>query len=169
MKWISAIGLSTTLIALAVVGASCGGDDDGNGQLSGMDHGSSGMNMNSNSPASNVTVNLSNWAMSPSSNTLTAGTVKFTANHEAAQHGMNDGGATHQLMVARLPDGAKAGQSKFSSIALNLGDIKPGESKSGEAQLTTGTYEVACLVVEQVNGKSVNHYEKGMYTTVVVK
>ena len=52
---------------------------------------------------------------------------------------------------------------------VNLADIKPGKSKTAEAELEPGTYELACLVVEQVNGKAVNHYKKGMYTQVTVR
>ena len=145
---------------LGLVAVACGGDDDDDGDVVG-----------DGTPVSEVTVNLTNWEMEPSSSTLAAGMVKFTATH-MEEHGamdMGEGGATHQLWVARLPQGAKAGQSKFESPVVNLTDIKPGESKTAEAELEPGTYELACLVVEQVNGKSVNHYEKGMYTQVTVR
>lgn len=148
------------IAALGLVAAACGGGDDEDGDVVG-----------DGTPVSEVTVNLTNWAMEPSSSTLAAGMVKFTATH-MEEHGAMDaseGGATHQLWVARLPQGAKAGQSKFESQVVNLTDIKPGESKTAEAELAPGTYELACLVVEQVGGKTVNHYEKGMYTQVTVR
>jgi uncharacterized cupredoxin-like copper-binding protein len=161
------------LASLAIVGllsAACGGDDDNTG-MGGMDMGGSAT-MASGSDGSSVTVNLKNWAVEPSSKTLTAGKIKFTAMHEM-DHGSTDmagqEGATHQLLVARLADGAKAGQSKFGSPLVNLTDIKPGESKTAEVELAPGTYELACLVVEQVTGTSGNHYEKGMYSQVTVK
>ncbi|MFN0145623.1 MAG: hypothetical protein ACKVT1_03870 [Dehalococcoidia bacterium] len=150
------LGLAGLVGLLAVA---CGGGDDDTPEQAG-------------TPASEVTVNLTNWAMEPSSKTLAAGTVTFVATHEA-EHGSMDmagqEGATHQLIVARLPAGAKAGQSKFSDPVVNLTDIKPGEIKTAEARLEPGTYELACQVVEEVGGKSVNHYTKGMYTTVTVK
>ena len=152
------------LIALALVGlvaVSCGGDDD---DAAPGDQGGA--------PASDVMVNLKNWAVEPSSRTLAAGIVKFSALH-VAEHGAMDmagqEGATHQLVVSRLPDGAKAGQSKYGAPVMNLTGIKPGETKTGEAELAPGTYELACLVAEQVGGKTVNHYEKGMYTQVTVR
>lgn len=122
-------------------------------------------------PVSAVTVNLTNWAMEPSSGVLKAGKVAFTATHveEHGGHGASEGGETHQLLVARLPDGKKGGKGDFGSPVLNLSEIKMGESKTGEVTLEPGTYELACLVVEQVNGKSVNHYGKGMYATVTVE
>jgi hypothetical protein len=123
-------------------------------------------------PASEVMVNLKNWAIEPSSGTLAAGTVKFVATHEA-EHGSMDmagqEGATHQLIVAALPGGAKAGENKFRDPVINLTGIKPGEVTAAEARLEPGTYELACQVVEEVAGKSVNHYTKGMYTLVTVK
>ncbi|MFN0148399.1 MAG: hypothetical protein ACKVT1_18005 [Dehalococcoidia bacterium] len=123
-------------------------------------------------PASEVTVNLTNWAMEPTSRTLAAGTVRFVVTHEMAHgaaHGEGEEGATHQLIVARLPDGAKAGQNKFGTPLINLGGIKPGEVKTAEATLEPGTYELACQEVEEVSGRSVNHYVKGMYTSVTVR
>jgi uncharacterized cupredoxin-like copper-binding protein len=161
------------LASLALVGllsAACGGGDD-NTSMGGMDMGGSAT-MASGSDGSSVTVNLKNWAVEPSTKTLTAGKITFTAMHEM-DHSSTDmtgqEGATHQLVVARLPDGAKAGQSKFGSPVINLTGIKPGESKTAQAELTPGTYELACLVVETVGGTPVNHYEKGMFSQVTVK
>jgi uncharacterized cupredoxin-like copper-binding protein len=153
--------ISTALGLLALVAASCGGDDD-----------ESPARDESGAPASVVTVNLKNWAVEPSASTLAAGTVKFSAMHEA-EHGSMDAageeGAVHQLLVAPLPAGARAGQGEFGAPVLNLTGLKPGETKSADVQLAPGTYELACLTVEEVNGKTVNHYEKGMFTEVTVK
>jgi hypothetical protein len=161
------IALVAVLGLVGLIAAACG-DDDTSGKTD-MDMGGG---TGSAASASSLTVNLKNWAIQSSSKTLAAGKVTFTATH-AAEHGaMNmDGqeGATHQLLVAPLPQGAKAGQGKFGKPVLNLTDIKPGETKTGEAELAPGTYEVACLVVEQVKGKTVDHYEKGMYALVTVK
>jgi uncharacterized cupredoxin-like copper-binding protein len=146
---------------VGLVAVSCGGDD-----------GDAATKEPGGAPASSVLVNLKNWAIEPSSKTLAAGTVKFTAMHAAEHGGMHmsgQEGATHQLVVSRLPDGATAGQSKYGVPVMNLADIKPGETKMGEAKLAPGTYELACLVAEQVGEKTVNHYEKGMYTQVTVR
>jgi uncharacterized cupredoxin-like copper-binding protein len=165
-------GLTVALVGAALAAAACGGDDDSSHGMSSsaVHNGPTALPAGSGTPVSEVTVNLMNFSMAPTSRTLAAGKVKFTAVHdEMHAHGASEGGATHQLMVARLPDGAEAGQSKFKEIALNIADVKPGETKVAEAELTPGTYELACIVVEQVKGKSINHYEKGMYTTIVVK
>ncbi|MBA4180571.1 MAG: hypothetical protein C0506_08295 [Anaerolinea sp.] len=162
---------------MGLISAACGGDDD-SPAMGGMDMGGAGTptagaaKTAAGAAESSVTVNLKNWSIEPSSATLAAGTVKFTATHEAEHGGMamaGQEGATHQLVVLPLPQGAKAGQSKFGAPVLNLSDIKPGETKTGQAALAPGTYELACLVVEQVDGKAVNHYEKGMFAQVTVK
>jgi uncharacterized cupredoxin-like copper-binding protein len=49
-----------------------------------------------------------------------------------------------------------------------MSDIEIGETATGAVTLEPGTYEMACLVVEEVDGETVNHYEKGMYTTITV-
>lgn len=160
---------------MGLISAACGGDDD-SPAMGGVDMGGAGTTTAGTTaagvPASSVMVNLKNWSVEPSSTTLAAGAVKFTATHEAEHGGMamaGQEGATHQLVVLPLPQGAKAGQSKFGVPVLNLSDIKPGETKTGQAELAPGTYELACLVVEQVDGKAVNHYEKGMFAQVTVK
>lgn len=118
-----------------------------------------------------VTVNLTNWAIEPSLDELAAGDITFAAVHaeDHGGHGTSEGGATHQLLVAPLAEGQEAGKGQFGSPVLNLPDIEIGETAVGQATLDPGTYELACLVVEEVDGETVNHYEKGMYTTITVR
>jgi len=118
-----------------------------------------------------VTVNLTNWAIEPSSANVPAGKVAFVAVHpeEHGDHGSTTAGATHQLVVARLDPGKPAGTSQFGAPVLNLSGIGIGETKTGEAMLEPGVYELGCLVVEQVDGQSVNHYQQGMFTTITVE
>lgn len=141
----------------------CGGDDDDDTPADAATGTADG---------STVTVNLKNWAVEPSSTTVKAGKISFTAIHEEeghGGHGMGDAGATHQLVVARLEDGAEVGQGRFTSPALNLADIKVGKKKSGEAVLEPGRYELSCLVVEEFGTMQVNHYEEGMYALLTVQ
>lgn len=155
--------------ALSVTLAGCGGgagnepsDAAGTGSSSSAVAGTSG---------TNITVNLSNWAIEPSTTEIAAGTYTFIATHEeghGAGHGTGTAGATHQLVVARLPDGASPGESKFGSPLLSLTDIKPGAKKSDVVALEPGRYELSCLIVEKVGGKDVNHYAEGMYTLLTV-
>jgi hypothetical protein len=147
---------------LGAFAAACGGDDTGESATP--DDGGA------TTPA--VVVNLTNWAVEPSLASVKAGMVSFTAKHAAAhgeEHGANEGGATHQLVVAPLEDGASVGEMKFGSPVLNLPDIEVGGEKSGVAELAPGRYELSCLVVEEVDGRTINHYTEGMYALLIVE
>lgn len=115
-----------------------------------------------------VEVQLTNWAVKPSQSQLAAGNVTFKAIHPMEHQGMamsSEGGATHELIVAAEDS---AGSGTFGRVLLKLSDIKPGESKSGSVNLAPGTYELSCQVGEEVPGKLVAHYAKGMHTTITV-
>lgn len=149
------------LAVLTALAVACGGDDDTDATptKAAADGGS----------ATSITVNLKNWAVEPSSATARAGEVTFKATHEEEAHGghgAGEAGATHQLVVARLQDGADVGETKFGAPVLNLADIKVGEEKTGKAVLEAGRYELSCLVVD---GDNVNHYEEGMYALLTVE
>ena len=162
MKTLSIVVIVAGLALSAAIAASCGGDDDD-------DSGTAPIASGGTRPAgSSVTVNLKNWAVEPSSATAKAGTVTFRAIHEEEEHGHGADGAgtTHQLVVARLQDGANVGETKFGAPVLNLADIKVGEEKTGKAVLEPGRYELSCLVVD---GDNVNHYEEGMYALLTVE
>lgn len=148
---------------LTAVAVACGGNDD--------DARTTPITSAGTGPAgASITVNLKNWAIEPSSATVKAGTVTFRATHEEeghGGHGAGEAGATHQLVVARLQDGADVGETKFGAPLLNLADIKVGEEKTGKAVLEPGRYELSCLVVD--GDDNVNHYEKGMYALLIVE
>ncbi len=46
--------------------------------------------------------------------------------------------------------------------------LEPDESGSFTANLTPGTYELGCLIVETVGGETFTHHEKGMHATLTV-
>lgn len=156
------VGLVGFALLTAVAVASGGNDDDAR---------TTPITSAGTGPAgASITVNLKNWAIEPSSATVKAGTVTFRATHEEeghGGHGAGEAGATHQLVVARLQDGADVGETKFGAPVLNLADIKVGEEKTGKAVLEPGRYELSCLVVD--GDDNVNHYEKGMYALLIVE
>lgn len=163
-----ALLVSTALLAGIAIG--CGPDDDSVEDLSGSPAGTGAaiVSPSVQAAADSITVSLSNWTLEPSSNTAKAGTVRFKAVHEDVADG-SVGGATHQLVVARLSEGAQIGEANFGPPVLNLAEIKVGEEKTGEAQLERGRYELSCLVVEEVQGEDISHYEEGMYALLVVE
>lgn len=151
------------LALLTMLAVACGGDDD-DGETT------PAASVEGGAPGTSITVNLKNWAIEPSSATVKAGTVTFRATHEEeghGGHGAGEAGATHQLVVARLQDGADVGETKFGAPVLNLADIKVGEEKTGKVVLEPGRYELSCLVVD--GDDNVNHYEKGMYALLIVE
>lgn len=163
--------LGVGLLPAAAFG--CGGDDDEGDATAAQGTATATSTDPSREAPTSITVNLKNWAVEPSATTVKAGTVRFTATHEDEDHGSEHGeaeaGATHQLVVAPLEDGAEIGEGNFGRPALNLADIGVGEEKSGEAELQPGRYELSCLVVEEVDGEDVNHYDEGMYALLVVE
>lgn len=162
MKKLPAI-LVIGLALLTSLAVACGGDDD-DAETTPV------ASVDGAAPGASITVNLKNWAVEPSSTTVEAGTVRFRATHEEeghGGHGAGEAGKTHQLVVARLQEGADVGQTKFGAPVLNLADIEVGEEKTGKAVLEPGRYELSCLVVD--GDDNVNHYEKGMYALLTVE
>ena len=158
LKFIAAGGLSVVL-ALTVA---CGGDDN---NMSNMDMGDDMV-----APLAGADLTVTNWNISPSLREVESGTLKIAAVHPGDHnaHG-SEGGATHQLFIARLKPGAKHGEGQFEGPALNLTDIAVGQTKTGEVKLEAGEYELACLVVENSGGKTYDHYKEGMHTSITVK
>jgi Cu+-exporting ATPase len=116
-------------------------------------------------PAGAIRVELSNWKVAPSQPTATAGKVTFQAvhlNEHAHAHGGAEPGQTHDLVVLRrLADGSFEQVGRTSRIA-------PGGSATLTVTLDAGEYELACDVVEEIDGKFVGHSSLGMVTSFTV-
>lgn len=89
-----------------------------------------------------------------------AGAITFRAMHDMMHsHGTGEGGNIHELAVARQrPDGQM-------DILGRVTDIKMGDYKDLTLTLEPGEYELQCNIVEEVGGKAIGHYVKGMHTT----
>lgn len=105
-----------------------------------------------------VEVALTNWAISPSDDSVQAGTVRFRAVHEEGEHGhgVDEGGQIHELAVAR-----KKADGKYEILGA-ASEIGVGEEKELTLELEPGEYELQCNVAEVVNGEVISHYERGM-------
>lgn len=174
------IGVLLGVLALPALLVACDGDDD---DVAGVpapgDETATqpGQQQASPSPSGDediqeLTVDLKNWAIEASDSKVEAGTIRFVAKHTMEGHGDHDadeGGMVHQLVVAPLDEGAEVGESKFGAPVVNLTDIEMGEEKTIDVELEPGRYEMACLVVEDVDGEKINHYEKGMYALLEVE
>jgi hypothetical protein len=158
------VGLLTVAVAGTVAAACGGGDDDVDMDMD------MGDGMVAPVAGADLTVNLTNWAISPTTRELQSGTIKVAAVHPRDHGGHeSEGGVIHQLVIGKLKPGAKHGQSQFEGLELNLTDIKVGETKTGEVELEPGEYELACLLVEKDGDKTYDHYKEGMHTSITVK
>lgn len=68
--------------------------------------------------------------------------------------------------IAPSPREVQSGTLKVAAVHPR---DKVGETKAGEVELEPGEYELACLVVEKSGGKTYDHYEEGMHTSITVK
>lgn len=75
----------------------------------------------------------------------------------ANQPAGDEGGRTHDLQVMkRKADGGLELVGQVQGLAM-------GQSKDLTLDLQAGDYELLCNLVEEVNGKAIAHYVKGMH------
>ena len=129
--------------------SACGDDDDGHDTSMTTGDG----------PAGSIKVNLLNWEVQPAKSSTNAGTVTFHVVHDV-QHGhtADEGGNIHDLQVAR-----KNADGTFEIVGQVQG-LKMGERKDLTLNLSAGDYELQCNATEEINGKVIAHYVKGMHT-----
>jgi hypothetical protein len=110
-----------------------------------------------------VAVELRNWDIVLSRESVAAGPVTFEAAHEEDHaHGGGDAGRIHDMVVYQLaPDGT-------SEIVARTAELSNGQSERLTVSLAPGEYEVECSVVEEVDGETVVHREEGMRARLVV-
>ncbi len=70
-------------------------------------------------------------------------------------------------------DGAAHGEMIEGLVLSLVGEdelvLEPGESGGFTVNLTPGTYELGCVIVETVGAETFTHHEKGMHTTLTVE
>jgi uncharacterized cupredoxin-like copper-binding protein len=127
--------------AMIALAAGCGGGDGGG-------------------EAGTVEVTMgtpSEYAMTPSSTEISAGTVTFEVK--------NEGTLVHEMVVIKTDKGAANlgtdGEADESGAVDEVADIPAGESKTLELDLTAGTYALVCNLP--------GHYEQDMYADFTVK
>ncbi len=129
------------------------------------------------------------WAFTLDQTEVPAGEVTFVVS--------NEGKFEHELMVypaqdlshllEELVEAAQMGEEEgaqgeeedahgeaIGGLIISLAGedelvLEPDESGSFTANLTPGTYELGCLIVETVGGETFTHHEKGMHTTLTVQ
>ena len=153
------IALPLIVAAVLATASACGDDDNGHGSDGMPGSNNTGM-MGGGAPAGSIRVDLRNWAIEPAATSARAGEVTFYAVHDMGHRGdtKDEGGVTHDLQVMRK----KADGSL--EMAGQVQGLKMGQAKALTLNLAAGDYELSCNVVEQIGGKNIPHYAKGMRT-----
>jgi Cu+-exporting ATPase len=109
-------------------------------------------------PPGTVRVELTNFSIDTSSDSIAAGTITFEAIHPSGghAHGSDSAGQSHDLVVLR-----KESNGDYTVVGRTDG-IPMGGSAQLAVDLQPGAYELQCDVVEEVDGQVVSHLQEGM-------
>lgn len=114
----------------------------------------------------NVNVDLYEFGVLPSVDTATAGPITFNAN--------NIGGIDHEMLIVKtdlapdaLPTNADGSVDETAAglqVVDKIDAFPRNTSQSLTADLGPGNYVLVCNLVQDQNGTTISHYQKGMYT-----
>lgn len=111
--------------------------------------------------ARTVTIDLTEYSVKLDTTTVPAGSVHFVVRN-AGQRG-------HQLQV--YPSGAVSGSNHDMQMAQGnlmqgtvafLQLVAPGQTMALDVTLPAGRWELACHLMDSEQGKSFDHYDRGM-------
>jgi uncharacterized cupredoxin-like copper-binding protein len=135
-------------MVLTLGAAACGGSDNGGG---GGDGGGE---------ASTIAVSMKDWEIALDPTTAPAGPITFDVT--------NDGPTTHEFEIfsgdvdpATLPVENGVAVTDGLELIDEVEDVTAGSTAQLEVDLEPGTYALICNLAD--------HYEQGMYTTLVVE
>ena len=159
-RWFMLAGVLAAMVALAVVVAACSDDDDG-GSIPTEEPGAT--EPADTEPAdqeTQVDVTMADFSVTPSVESVPAGTVKFVVR--------NTGAIDHNFRLIKtdlapdaLPtDEGLADESQLEVIS-SIEDFGPGESRDVSADLEPGSYVLICNFV--------GHYQSGMTVAFTVE
>jgi uncharacterized cupredoxin-like copper-binding protein len=75
-----------------------------------------------------------------------------------------------QAMLAAKRSGQDVNEEDYlQGVAGKIEDLPAGKTSSFNAQLTPGTYEIACFEVATMNGQKMVHYDMGMHASITVQ
>lgn len=165
------------LLLSAALFVACGGGNGGGEATSDEDAAGEGTTLN-------VTMTETDeaWGYDLERATVPAGKIIFQV--------INEGKFEHELMVYPAQDlshmleemvmaemsGEEAGHhaEEIDGLVFSVDgeeelELEPGESGTFTVNLSPGTYELGCLIVETVGGETFTHHEKGMHATLTVQ
>ena len=151
------IGVIAVSLALGLIGAACGGDDDGDGAAGG---------------DSTIEIALQEWAVITSPAQAPAGELTFEVTNRGAE--------VHEFVILKtelgpldLPtadDGSVDEEGDASiEVADEIEDIAAGSNEELTVDLEAGSYVLICNIVEEEDGEVESHYQQGMRTSFTVE
>ena len=159
-RWFMLAGVLAAMVALAVVVAACGDDDDGDGAPTEEPGATEPADTEPADQETQVDVTMADFSVTPSVESVPAGTVKFVVR--------NTGAIDHNFRLIKtdlapdaLPtDAGLADESQLDVIA-SIEDFGPGESRDVSADLEPGSYVLICNFV--------GHYQLDMFVAFTVE
>ena len=107
-------------------------------------------------PDTTLAVSLGDYTVTLSEEAIETGRVMFIATNVSA-------GQSHELNILQLQeDGSFQNEGGIAPMA-------PQQGGSVLANLRAGTYRIACLIEIGEQGSTVDHYQQGMWTDLVVE
>ncbi|MGA7227549.1 MAG: hypothetical protein WBZ45_05000 [Acidimicrobiia bacterium] len=122
------------------------------------------------SSGNEIDVSLYEWSVDPTPASVSSGDVTFNAT--------NDGGEAHEMVIVKdvapgdlpvdadghvieddIPDGALIGE---------IAEFDAGNTESATFNLEPGTYTIFCNIIEEDEGVTEAHFQKGMVNTIEV-
>ncbi len=169
MRLLTIAGVLAAALALALLAAACGDDDEGEEAAGGA-----------------TTVNITardgdKYEFALDKTSVPAGEVTFVLTnegdleHELLVYPKQDIGPLLEEKVAAVEKGEKLSiSSRINGLVTDAAgehelEVEAGKSGTFTVNLTAGTYELGCIIVEIIGGETINHHEKGMKATLTVK
>ena len=159
-RWFMLAGVLAAMVALAVVVAACSDADDGGSTPTEEPGATEPADTEPADQETQVDVTRADFSVTPSVESVPAGTVKFVVR--------NTGAIDHTFRLIKtdlapdaLPtDAGLADESQLDVIA-SIEDFGPGESRDVSADLEPGSYVLICNFVD--------HYQSGMTVAFTVE
>jgi hypothetical protein len=171
MRRMSSVRLALVgLIGMTLLLQGCGGAAESGEDVAASEPASS--TDESEVPAGDVTVVLSEWIVEPTPTSAPAGELTMVAD--------NQGGEEHEMVVVRADDAADLPTDDDGAVDEAqipegdfIGEIEEfpnGEQRASTFDLATGTYVLFCNITEtQDDGEVESHFAEGMHTTFTVE
>ena len=170
------LSLIVGALALAVLFAACGDDDDAAGPApaaeapAGDDEVQPGVVSDPPAGSTEVRVTLSEWSVTPSVTAVGAGQIYFLVNNAGPTDPHEFVIIRSDLPIDKLPqdDTGFVPEDEVDFVG-EIEEFAPGSRASGVFNLTPGRYILLCNITELEDGEWESHYGEGMRVEFIVE